>query len=143
MPIIENSNIPGLLGITSLKNKRTLIDLNTNKLYFLGPGDYDLPAAMPPGTECYQCEQSPSGHLILPCCEYEGATEKKDSEMTLVTQKETASASSSSASCSKESGRLVGCELAADTATSSSKPDSRLVGCEHAADTATSSSKQE
>ena len=84
MPVVENSDIPGLLGITTLKDKRTLIDLNTNKVYFVGPGDYNMSAALPPGTECFQCELSPSGHLILPCCAYDGARESTDGPLTLL-----------------------------------------------------------
>ena len=80
MPVIANSSIPGLLGITSLRQRKSIIDLNDGKLYFVGPGDYDLAQALPPGTECYQCETSPSGHLLLPCCDYEGA---KSAPMTL------------------------------------------------------------
>ena len=85
MPVVANSRIPGLLGITSLRQRRTVIDLIDGKLYFVGPGDYDLSQALPPGTECYQCETSPSGHLILPCCDYSGATADRENPMTLHT----------------------------------------------------------
>ena len=81
MPVIERSDIPGLLGLASLRERRTIIDLNNNRLYFAGPGGYDLEKAMPPGTDVYQCESSPSGHMLLPCCNYK---EAKDTDPPLV-----------------------------------------------------------
>ena len=42
-------------------------------------------SALPPGTESFQCEQSPSGHLILPCTDYESAV--KDEDLTLLSKK--------------------------------------------------------
>jgi hypothetical protein len=36
----------------------------------LGPGNYDLMKAMPPGTSVVQLEESPSGHLMMPCDRY-------------------------------------------------------------------------
>ena len=87
MPVVPESGIPGLLGITSLRIKRALIDLNDNKMYFVGPGDYNLAAALPPGTECFQCETSPSGHLLLPCTNYESTPSKKDPSLTLLASK--------------------------------------------------------
>ena len=70
VPTVSNSELPGLLGLTALKNNRAIIDCNTNKLYFLGPGDYDLDKAMPAGTDVYQMEIAPSGHMVLPLCNY-------------------------------------------------------------------------
>ena len=48
-----------------------MIDFQTLRMYLLGPGDYDLAAAMPPGTDVIQLELGPSGHLCMPCCEYD------------------------------------------------------------------------
>ena len=72
-PTINNSHLPGLLGLKSLTANRTIIDTVHNKLYFVGPSDFDLEAMLPPGTHCFQAELSPSGHMILPCCDYVGA----------------------------------------------------------------------
>ena len=69
-PTVSGSDLPGLLGLQALRKNRAVMDLNTNKIYFLGPGDYDLLRAMPPGTDCYQAAEAPSGHLVLPICEY-------------------------------------------------------------------------
>ena len=29
---------------------------------------------MPPGTDVIQCEEAPSGHIIMPCCEHDAPT---------------------------------------------------------------------
>ena len=65
------------------------MDLNTNKIYFLGPGDYDLMRAMPPGTDCYQAVEAPSGHLVLPIGEYTspGAHSSPAHSLTLVSKR--------------------------------------------------------
>ena len=70
-PIVKDSDLPGLLGLTSLKNRRAILDLVTNQLHFLGPGDYDLMTALPPGTDTFQLKHAPSGHLILPCNKFQ------------------------------------------------------------------------
>jgi hypothetical protein len=69
-PTVPNSDLPGLLGLQSLRQARTIIDTETNKLYMLGPGDYDMMKIMPPGTTVVQLEESPSGHLMMPCDQY-------------------------------------------------------------------------
>ena len=73
-PTVTKSALPGLLGLNALKKNRAVLDVSTNRLYFLGPGDYDLEKAMPPGTDVIQCEEAPSGHIIMPCCEYDAPT---------------------------------------------------------------------
>ncbi len=69
-PAVNDSNIPGLLGLFTLKRLRPILDTVNNKLYCLGPGDFDLAAAMPPGTECFDLDTAPSGHLLLPITKY-------------------------------------------------------------------------
>lgn len=84
-PSVSNSELPGLLGLTALRKNRAVLDFNTLELYFLGPGDYTLENATPPGTDKFQCELAPSGHLVLPCCEYQHSTISTDHSLTLVT----------------------------------------------------------
>ena len=66
-PIIPGSELPALLGLDTVRGCRGIIDTNTLRLYLLGPGDYDLSKALPPGTECIQGELAPSGHFVIPC----------------------------------------------------------------------------
>ena len=49
---------------------RSLIDTRTNKLYLLGPGDFDLSQCVPPGTREIQLQIAPSGHLLMECDKY-------------------------------------------------------------------------
>ena len=69
---VHNSKLPGLMGLNALIKNRALLDFRTQELYFLGPGDYDLTKAVPAGTDVFDLERAPSGHLVIPCCEYEG-----------------------------------------------------------------------
>ena len=70
-PTVPNSTLPALLGLQSLKNSRAIIDTNDSKVYFLGPGDYDLMKGLPPGTKQIQCEHAPSGHMMMPVDSYD------------------------------------------------------------------------
>jgi hypothetical protein len=85
MPTVSNSELPGLLGLTALRKNRAILDLSTLKMYFVGPGDYDLLAALPPGTDCFQGEIAPSGHLVVPCCEF-SAEKPEEHTLTLMTR---------------------------------------------------------
>ena len=77
VPLVPNSDLPGLLGLQSMRERRTLLDMNTLKIHFLGPGKYELSDVLPPGTESYQCELSPSGHMMLPCGKYTGVDKEE------------------------------------------------------------------
>ena len=70
-PVVPNSGVPGLLGLRSMMKMRSLIDTVNKKLYFLGPGDLRIEDVLPPGTESFRLEQSPSGHLLLPISNYQ------------------------------------------------------------------------
>ena len=86
-PAVANSDLPGLLGLTALRKNRAIIDFSTMMMYFTGPGEYDLSRALPPGTDCFQCELAPSGHMVVPCCEYgDQPQQHNEGELTLVTQ---------------------------------------------------------
>ena len=70
VPVVPKSELPGLLGLKSLRDRRAILDMQTLQIHFAGPGDYDLSLTLPPGTESYQCELAPSGHMVLPCSEF-------------------------------------------------------------------------
>ena len=88
VPSVQDSEMPGLLGRTSLTNNRAVWDFITEKLYFLGPGDYDLIRALPPGTDVFQLERAPSGHSVLPCCEYSPETPATEHTLTLLSRRQ-------------------------------------------------------
>jgi hypothetical protein len=100
-PTVDNSELPLLLGLQALIANRCILDFNTMQLHMCGPGGAQL--NLSPGSRSFPTEQAPSGHLVLPCCDFAAAAKaSKDarpklddgsSQLTLVT---TASASSSS-----------------------------------------------
>ena len=93
-PTISKSDIPGLLGLSSLRKNRAILDMNTLQLHFLGPGDYNLHQSLPPGTESFQLETAPSGHLVLPCAEFSADAHQSDpSNLTLLAREEASSSS--------------------------------------------------
>ena len=69
-PTVPKSMLPALLGLDSTRRCRGIIDTNTLVLHLCGPGDYDLMAALPAGTESIQCKIAPSGHMVIPCAEF-------------------------------------------------------------------------
>ena len=81
---IRDADLPGLLGLDSLRRNRCVVDFTTLKLYFCGPDDTNLDKHMPAGTKVFQCEISPSGHLALPCCNYNMTPKKTDEELALL-----------------------------------------------------------
>ena len=63
---MQSSDLPGLLGKQSLKKNRADWDFVTDKLYFMGLGDYDLDKAMPPGTQTHFSWRQ--RHQVTVCC---------------------------------------------------------------------------
>ena len=72
---MDNSNLPALVGNQTLIANRALLDFAKNQLHFLGPGELQL--TLPPGSESFQLEMSPSGHMVLPCDYHKALTEQK------------------------------------------------------------------
>ena len=70
VPAVQDSDLPGLMGLAALKSNKAILDFNTLTLYFCHDAAYDLDKTLPKGTDKYQLETAPSGHLVLPCCEY-------------------------------------------------------------------------
>ena len=106
-PTVGQSDLPALLGLQSLVDNRALLDFDTMQLHFRGPGESQM--NLPPGSESYQLEEAPSGHLMLPCCEYRGQPTVNSSssllrgeDMSLMTQ-----SPSTSSTYSKPSPRLM------------------------------------
>ena len=58
-----------------LRDHRVVLDLQKLKMYFAGPGDYDMDRAFPPGTVSFALEVAPSGHLLLPCSNFANLAE--------------------------------------------------------------------
>ena len=69
-PTVPHSQLPALLGLNAARESRMLIDTMRNAIYMVGPGDYDLMQALPPGTQQFNCIVAPSGHMMIPCAEF-------------------------------------------------------------------------
>ena len=81
-PIVPDSNLPALLGLTALQKLRAVIDCRTNEVHFLGHDH--APLGLPPGSSTVQAHQAPSGHLLLPCDafrNYQRAPKKLDEQI--------------------------------------------------------------
>jgi hypothetical protein len=83
-PTVDNSNLPLLLGLLALIKNRCILDFTQEpmKLYMCGPGGAKIELA--PGSRTFPLEQAPSGHLVLPCSDFEAAAKsKKDGRPSL------------------------------------------------------------
>ena len=107
MPTVNDSDLPALLGLKTLIDRRSILDFTSSppRLVFTGPGETTI--ALAPGSESFPLEHAPSGHLMLPCCNYHKAAmqasrAKKDAlsvdDRPKVTLQVSTSASSSSSS---------------------------------------------
>ena len=61
-----------------MKKLRTLIDTFTGKMYLVGPGGYEI--RLSPGSEVHSLEESPAGHLMLPCSRFRGQQRQQHQE---------------------------------------------------------------
>ena len=77
-PVLTDSDVPGLMGLCSLTNKRGLLDTFQDKLYFCGPGSYQI--TLSPGSRTFKLARAPSGHLVLPISEFTKLAKDKKNE---------------------------------------------------------------
>ena len=54
------------------------MDFRSMQLHFTGPGPLYYAQHLPEGTTTFDMIQAPSGHLMLPCCKYATAKERKE-----------------------------------------------------------------
>ena len=64
------------------------MDLRTKQLHFLGEGEPTI--VLPPGSETFQLESASSGHLLLPCSEFQHAANATQGEHHLFNDETTA-----------------------------------------------------
>ena len=106
LPAVQGSDMPGLLGNQSLIDNKAIWDFPNMKMYFLGPGEYDLEKSLPPGTDVFQLERAPSGHIVLPICEFEGSPSKPEHTLTLLSRRNASGGGHTEASSSSSSSRV-------------------------------------
>jgi hypothetical protein len=66
--IVEDSDLPALMGLEGLERNHALIDTYGRKLIYVGPGGYEL--KLSPGSVVMQLEKVSTGHLLLPATEW-------------------------------------------------------------------------
>jgi len=77
-PIVEDSNLLGLLGLDSLRRERAIIDVGNKRMIYPGPGEVEY--TLPPGSVTMPLSLNPNGvHLCLPVDEYVKAKQKQAS----------------------------------------------------------------
>jgi hypothetical protein len=106
-PVVSNSDLPGLLGLNTMRRNRCILDMVNLQLHMCGPADVRL--NLPPGTEGFQLEISPSGHLVLPCGNHppkNSATEASRTEIVLQSSTESAPSSNTVPTVAEGSIRL-------------------------------------
>ena len=86
VPTVPNITQPALLGLTAAREAIMLIDTISNRVFMVGPGNYDLMRHLPPGTQQFRCETAPSGHSMLPCAEFSRATTSSRGHLQLEQQ---------------------------------------------------------
>ena len=65
--MIDDSHLPALLGLKSLRNKNAILDLRTNRLIIPNsPSDVRIENKQE-NTKVFQMHQAPGGFLMLPC----------------------------------------------------------------------------
>ena len=68
---VPQSNLPGLLGLEVMDRRRVLLDIVHNKYIEVGPGGFTL--NLSPGSRVLPMQRAPTGHLMLPCTEWNRA----------------------------------------------------------------------
>ena len=66
--VVDDSDLPALLGVTSIEQRRGVIDTHTRRLIYPGPGGIQY--TLSPGSQVFKLEKAISGHLLLPCSEW-------------------------------------------------------------------------
>ncbi len=69
--VLDDSQVPGLLGLATLKRLGAVLDLQSDRLIIPGPGGVKMHSS--PGSKHLRLYAAPSGHLILPMCEWQSA----------------------------------------------------------------------
>ena len=72
------ADTPAIWGLDSMQDKDTVLILRKGKetIAFPGPGGYEIKWS--PGTKLLSMEKAPSGHLLIPCDQFEKVKGKSD-----------------------------------------------------------------
>ena len=73
-PVVENSGLPGLWGIESQHRKRVIVDTGGEACIFPGPQGFKI--ILSPGSKVARMERAISGHMMLPCSDFQKCGKK-------------------------------------------------------------------
>jgi hypothetical protein len=68
---VPQSNLPGLVGLEVMDRRKVLLDIVHNKFIEVGAGGFTL--NLSPGSRVLHMKRAPTGHLMLPCTEWNKA----------------------------------------------------------------------
>ena len=71
---VPNSQIPGLLGMRTLREHKMILDCGSSRLIKPGPGGIEM--KLSPGSRVFPLHTAPSGHVVLPCTQHAGSTRR-------------------------------------------------------------------
>ena len=80
--VLDDSPVPGLLGLATLKRLGAILDLQSDRLIIPGPGGVKMHSS--PGSKHLRLYAAPSGHLILPMCEWQNARPRLHAKQTVL-----------------------------------------------------------
>ena len=83
-PIIPESQVPSLLGLTTMTRQRVILDLVHDKWITLGPGGMEM--KLSPGSKVLALKRAPTGHIMLPCSEWEKVNARAQVALTATLQ---------------------------------------------------------
>ena len=64
--VVDGSDLPALLGMKTLRDNRSVLDLENDRLIMPQPGQ-TVKIVYPPGTKVLQFERASGGFFMLPC----------------------------------------------------------------------------
>ena len=68
-PVVESETIPGLLGLKAQHRMKAWVDTENYRMIVPGPGGVKM--QLSPGSVVYQGYPTVSGHMMIPCTEFE------------------------------------------------------------------------
>ena len=83
-PIIPESQVPSLLGLTTMTRQRVVLDLVHDKWITLGPGGMEM--KLSPGSQVLALKRASTGHIMLPCSEWDKVNARAQVALTATLQ---------------------------------------------------------
>ena len=104
-PCLDDSPVPGLVGIQSLEKNDALIRCKTGEIWFLGQGGVKIEPS--PGSRHFQMKKAQSGHWMIPISRFRrNGDQHQTASMTMTTEQTSASSGTQPAASSSSSPPL-------------------------------------